>query len=414
MLWPERGQQWLWACCALVLVASVVLSAAPGYGAGVGRLRGVVQKDGQGFANQRIMLIRFGPNNDVQRFPGQTDADGRFLFENLDTGSTFSYVVGVRYQEQLYRSNAVTVSGEEPVEVTLTVESASAATAPPSPPTPERGGTASPPEHGQTASLRIMNHLMLVLGVDTHLEVREIVRLVNPEKAPARTAGGAWHIPLPRGHYNLSAVQGLPPEAVRVDGTGISAAAPLPPGEHQLVYTYRLPWPTELQILVVERVLPTAALEVLVDEERLHSTSDMPFGGPVTLEPHKFAHFRGANLEPGSRSWLQILPRRPAFSLISMGAYGLVIGLALVGGLWPFRHVWHQPGTPSQTGPGQDATPQDLRRTGRQLLQNMARLDDDYAQGRVNATLYQARRHTYKAQIVTLVERSHTLSGQAR
>ena len=44
----------------------------------MGRIRGVIQREGKGFAEQRIMLIRFGPNQDVQRFPGQTDAEGRF------------------------------------------------------------------------------------------------------------------------------------------------------------------------------------------------------------------------------------------------------------------------------------------------------------------------------------------------
>lgn len=388
------------------LVLGVILGlvwAVPGSSAGVGRLRGTVQKDGQGFANQRIMLIRFGPNNDVQRFPGQTDVDGRFLFENLDTDSSLSYVVGIRYQEQLYRSNAVTLSGAEPVEVTLTVESASAATPPP-PSTPERGSA---------APLRINNHLMVLLGLETHLEVREIVRLVNTEKTPARPPGGAWHLPLPRGHYNMSTVQGLQPEAVRVDGNGISSARPLPPGEHQLVYTYHLPRPSELRTVVLERAMPTAVLDVLIDDERFHSSSDMPFGGPVTLEPHKFAHFRGTHLEPGARSWLQLIPRQTSFSLVPIGAYGLIIGLSLVGGLWPFRRAWSQPDVPGEVAPTPALSPQESQRTGQQLLHSMARLDDDYEHGRVSAAAYQARRQAYKAQMVTLVEQCHTPPGQA-
>ena len=88
---------------------------------GVGRIRGVIQREGKGFAEQRIMLIRFGPNQDVQRFPGQTDAEGRFLFENLETGPAFTYFVGIRYKEQLRRSDPVILQSEEPVEVVLKV-----------------------------------------------------------------------------------------------------------------------------------------------------------------------------------------------------------------------------------------------------------------------------------------------------
>ena len=87
----------------------------------MGRIRGIIQREGKGFAEQRIMLIRFGPNQDVQRFPGQTDAEGRFLFENLETGPAFTYFVGIRYKEQLHRSDPVILQSEEPAEVVLEV-----------------------------------------------------------------------------------------------------------------------------------------------------------------------------------------------------------------------------------------------------------------------------------------------------
>src|SRR5919198_1586488 len=88
---------------------------------GMGRIRGVLLREGKGFAEQRIMLIRFGPNQDVQRFPGQTDAEGRFVFENLETGPAFTYVVGIRYKERLRRSDPVILHNAEPAEVVLEV-----------------------------------------------------------------------------------------------------------------------------------------------------------------------------------------------------------------------------------------------------------------------------------------------------
>src|SRR6266568_5386315 len=113
---------------------------------GVGRIRGVIQREGKGFAEQRIMLIRFGPNQEVQRFPGQTDAEGRFLFENLETGAAFTYFVGIRYKEQLHRSEPVVLQGEDPVEVMLAVGEPSTQEA--------KGGD-------EQSKLRIMNHLMV-------------------------------------------------------------------------------------------------------------------------------------------------------------------------------------------------------------------------------------------------------------
>jgi hypothetical protein len=68
-----------------LIYSALVIGWLPriGHTEGMGRIRGVIQREGKGLAEQRIMLIRFGPNQDVQRFPGQTDAEGRFLFENL-------------------------------------------------------------------------------------------------------------------------------------------------------------------------------------------------------------------------------------------------------------------------------------------------------------------------------------------
>ena len=53
----------------------------------------------------------------MQRFPGQTDAEGRFLFENLEIGPAFTYFIGIRYKEQLRRSDPVILQSKEPAEV---------------------------------------------------------------------------------------------------------------------------------------------------------------------------------------------------------------------------------------------------------------------------------------------------------
>jgi hypothetical protein len=125
-----------------------------GLAEGVGRIRGIIQREGKGFAEQRIMLIRFGPNQDVQRFPGQTDAEGRFSFDNLETGPAFTYFVGIRYKEQLHRSDPVILQDTEPAEVLLEVGESSAQEA---------------QESTEQAKLRIINHLIVIVGRSAHL-----------------------------------------------------------------------------------------------------------------------------------------------------------------------------------------------------------------------------------------------------
>ena len=365
---------------------------------GVGRIHGMIQREGKGFAEQRIMLIRFGPNQDVQRFPGQTDAAGRFVFENLETGPAFTYFVGIRYKEQLHRSEPVILQGAEPAEVLLEVSE---------PPAQEAQESEAAPQ------LRIMNRLMVIVGRGTHLEVREVIRVANTGTAPYLDKAGhggapgiSLYLPLPQGHSNMSQVQGLNAEYVHVDASGLSYLAPLPPGEHQIMYTYNLPWHNRLATILVERTLGTSMLDVLVEDEHLHAASDLAFGGRVTIEPHIFAHFRGTNLEARSRSWLQLTPRQTSASWLHIGAYSLIVGIVLLGVCMPLRDVWHGPAQPPHrdTDGLQRAQRSDVKGAGRYLLQSMARLDDEYEHGTVAADTYQQRRQAYKEQLCKLVE----------
>ena len=368
-----------------------------GHAEGVGRIRGVIQHEGKGFAEQRIMLIRFGPNQDVQRFPGQTDAEGHFAFDNLETGPAFTYFVGIRYQEQLHRSDPVILQDAEPVEVLLKVDASSAQEA--------QGSTAQ-------AKLRIVNHLIVIVGRSAHLEVREVVRVVNTGSTPyiaqqghGGAAGISLHVPLPQGYSNMSQVQGLNAAHVHVDATGLSYTAPLPPGEHQVVYTYNLPWHASLSTILVQRTLETAMLDVLIEDERLNATSDLQFGERVSIDPHVFAHFRGVNLAAQSRSWVQLVPRQTSTSWLYMGAYSLIVGIMLLGMCMPWRDAWHGRARPEQaTDALKHAPRQDVQDTGRQLLRRIARLDDEHENGTVDDATYQQHRQAYKEQLCMLVE----------
>jgi hypothetical protein len=204
----------------------------------------------------------------------------------------------------------------------------------------------------------------------------------------------------------MSQVQGLNADYVHVDASALAYLAPLPPGEHQIVYTYNLPWHDSLATILVERTLGTSMLDVLVEDEHLHASSDLAFGGRVTIEPHVFAHFRGTNLEAHARSWLQLTPRQTSASWLHIGAYGLIVGIVLLGVFMPLRDVWHGPAQPEprETNSSQHAPRSDVKGAGRYLLQNIAQLDDEYENSRVDADTYQQRRQAYKEQLCKLVE----------
>jgi len=379
---------WIGLLCSVLVTG---LFPGAGCAEGRGRIRGVIQREGQGFAEQRIMLIRFGPNQEVQRTPWHTDPEGRFLFENLETGSAFTYFVGIRYQEQLHRSDPIRLQNDEPVEVVLEVGE------------PTTQASASVAEQSK---LHIANHMIVIVRRDAHLEVREIVRIVNPGSTPYVDRGVSFHLSLPLSYYNLGQVQGLAAEHVHVDAAGFSYETPLAPGEHQVIYTYNLPWHDDLATILVERTLDTSVLDVLIDDEHFVAMSDLQFGGRVSIESHIFAHFRGMNLESHSRSWLQLMPPRTSVSFLSIGAYGLIIGIMLLGIVIPLQNSWYGRVRQEKRRAGSPKYEQiqELRVIGRKVLRRIAHLDDQHENGTIGEVVYQQRRQAYKEQLCGLAE----------
>jgi hypothetical protein len=382
-----------WRCLAhlwTVLLIGILVNAVgaePG-----GRISGRVRQGEQGIAEHRIMLIRFGPNQEVQRTPGQTDAEGRFTFRDLETGGAYTYVVGIRYAGQLYRSESVRLeAGEHRTGILVEVGE----------------GTAQTPETSPS-SVHIEQHLIVVVfRGDDRLGIREIVRVRNPSPEPDAKEGkvedDVLHFPLPQGYGRLEDLQGLEPQHVQLRPSGIYYTAPLAPGEHNVIYTYTLPFRDRVTTLVLERALPTRVLDVLVEDSQLMGVSNLQFGGEEVIKPHTFLHFRGASLTPQSQVWLQLTRRNDSAPALRVAAYSLMVGIVLLGigyTTWRGRkRPASPPLTPERLG--------ELQAVRVRLLQTVAHLDDAYAAGRLDVQDYKRQRQHYKQQLVDLTEQLH-------
>src|SRR5262249_43513607 len=92
------------------------------------------------------------------------------------------------------------------------------------------------------------NHLIMVVLHEEHLAIREVLQIVNTASMPYRGAGGesgsppvSLYLPLPQGYSNLSGIEGLAADHIRIDAAGVFYIAPLAPGAHRIMYTYTLP-----------------------------------------------------------------------------------------------------------------------------------------------------------------------------
>jgi hypothetical protein len=379
--------------CLLFVISNVAWSDTSG------RIEGVVQQEGQAIANHRIMLIRFGPGQEVNRTPGETDAEGGFAFEGLETGEAFTYFVGIRYEGTLFRSESLQLSENETKKhVVVPVGMA---------------GTDALGADAESTRVHISHHIKAIILRDGHLDVREIVNIQNPGSAPYRgeTPGQrnyVLHLPLPDDYGNLRDIQGLAPEHIRSDRFGLYLTQPLPPGTHRLVYTYALPMTHRVRTLLLRQTLPTAIIDVFIEADRLVATSNSQFLGKVPIQSHTFLHFRGTSPELGTRHWVQITRVGTGVShALRVVSYTLIIAIALVGLAIPLYHQWRRR-TISNTHAAPSAADMQAWQAERsQLLLAIAQLDNDQAKGALDEPVYRQRRQSYKQQLRRVAEALH-------
>ena len=382
----------------LLLAMLYLLLIAPdaSWSAATGRIEGVAQQGDKAIANHRIMLIRFGPGEAVERTPGETDAAGAFAFEGLETGEAFRYVVGIRYEGQLFRSESLQLAENEAKRSVVVQVGAGGALA--------LGGADG------SAQVHIPHQIMAIMLRDGHLEIREVVTIQNPGSTPYRGASAGahpyvMHLPLPEGYDNLRDIQGVEAQHLRSERSGLYLTQPLSPGTHRLTYTYEAPMRSRVRTLLFRHSLPTGVIDVLADAKRLAASSNLQFLGKVPIESHTFLHFRGVNPEAGGRHWVQITRLGAGVSrVLHIVSASLIVAIALVGLALPLYHQWRRR---SPTAAASTPSAEDIRawRAERsQLLTAIAQLDNEHAAGALDASVYRQRRQACKQQLRQVAE----------
>ena len=206
---------WLWAGAVAeaqpepIVVEGRVVNGTPGSG-GVDGLTVALHQEG--VATSRIVDTI-------------TDAEGRFRFEGVAFDPSLLYVLSVRYQGALY-GTALDLSNGPPPPVLLTVYEASS----------------------DEELLSVSAASVLFAQVDRSnqmIAALEIVNIVNDSNrtyAPGARAMEMLRFGLPPGAQDLQVDTGLPgADFLQVD-RGFALLASVPPGEHEVMYTYRFPY----------------------------------------------------------------------------------------------------------------------------------------------------------------------------
>ena len=396
---------------ALALVglslAVLLLAAAPVHGEGGTTVTGHVVNGTSGAdapADLEVTLHIFGTEGEVDTARGITDGDGRFRFEDVEARDDSIYAVTASYHEVLYSSGLDFRSLEEPVEL-LVYESTSS-----------------------IEEIVVDADVLLLRGVDGEemsLAAFEVVSLVNvgdrtfvPDLSrPAMM--NFMRFSLPPGATGLDVRSDLPGGDVVSVGTGFALTAPVTPGSHEVIYSFRVPY--QGSRLEYDRSFPMGAgtFRLLVEQGlgdvHVSSLESMP---PADFEGRSHRVWEATGLTPGTRIGIE-MTELPGPDLLSRlgdalndGPYlkvgipavvGAVLLAILVYALFsrgaevpPFRGR----GAPGEMALVSGASSSKWDR--RSLVEGIARLDDLYQSGEMVQGEYERRRDGLKTRLLQI------------
>ena len=224
-----------------------------------------------------------------------SDQEGRFRFERIDFDPAVQYGVTVRYQGALYGRD-LDLSAGSPPPITLTVYDS------------------VDTEDVLSSSLASVLFASSDRSTQT-VSALEIARIVNTSDrayVPGPEPMKLLRFGLPPGAHGLQVDTGLRgADFIQVD-RGFALLASVPPGEHEVMYTYRFPYSGTESSFTKSFIYGVEHLRVLAPEGEMRLSSDMLGGaGDVVIGGQTYQLLEASDFPRGTRISLRLegLPR---------------------------------------------------------------------------------------------------------
>jgi hypothetical protein len=258
---------------------------APALPSGEGRLT-VQVVDPSGSAEigaLSLALYALSPDGTPGLGAGETDAEGRFVFEDLSTDPQIVYLVGARYAEIPFGERFTFEAGERDARVEIEIS--------------------APSDRLEGVQIEELRARVDWLG--DHVVVREQLRIQNPGSRvillPETESERAIFLrPLPEQATDFSPGATAIGNGLFLADDGVRFRGPLYPGEQQVEYSYRLPADPGTRSLALPLALREPAARVVV----VAGTSGLGVEGPGLIPSSEVTSDSGRKLASWARAGL--------------------------------------------------------------------------------------------------------------
>lgn len=393
-------KSWRSALVALLSIGCVLAltSATPSVvrAAGTGVIDGQVVNGTAGGpvpADLKVTVHIIQDRNKVGERVAQTDGEGRFHVDGLDTGPNLLYFPITEYAGVAYfPSQPIVLDGTAPGQTTISVFEPSS----------------------DPAALTFDRANLLIVNVTpsalTVMEMGAVVNAGDRTYAPDPQITGSdrtLRFILPRGATSVTPQTGLPSDTLDSTPDGFATTDPVKPGRRELAFSYQLPYDSATLDLTKSFALPVGTFTIFVPDRGI----DLVGPGLVALGSTDFGgqHFRqyvAQNVGPDSEVRFRLTnlpapifarPRDLGFAVVVVGSVLLLVMVAIA-----VRRRRRQPVAPPERPMPDVASPSTVGDERQQLIRSLAELDDRFEAGDVPEPEYRSEREAGKARLLAL------------
>ena len=404
-------------------MALICLSSAVGQSE-VGKIEGQVIDKGENLtlAQQLVVLQIHRGEADVQQRETVTDDNGFYIFDNLSTAFDVHYTLSTNYEGEEYIEQNLVLSDWLP-NITVNIEI---------------GAFTDDP-----SQVKIRSHTLIIgpppadHAPDGAVSVLELIQVENTGELAFQTSidnqPAGIHFNLPNGHENLQIDQAFKQE-IGVIANRLIGNQPLPPGTHQVGYSYLMHVVNSDLILSRKLTFDTAQLYVFISDgmplapqsrilgagrrEQIHGLVYTIYATdpakPLSTNQTVDLRFTVASVAPPSQGSTSETARKPSdpkmIALIAIAA--ALAGGFLVAAIFKIRPPTSQPSDDSQKP---QAPPDaswlgkldvaDLERTRIARLEIITRLEELHEKREISDRVYERLRKEQADRLAAVLAR---------